>query len=172
MLGSSLGLVSCQSTPQVPGSNTLNSFYYDGEPSLSGDGRWLAFVSERTGRSELRLYDLRNRRFVDLPQLADDSAIAQSPSLSRTGRYLAYLANRDGRPQIILIDRITRESTILTKNYRGWLRNPQLSPDGRYVWFETSRRGQWDIEMLDRGPDIEPDLPEGVTVTPPPDAPN
>jgi Tol biopolymer transport system component len=50
----------------------------------------------------------------------------------------------------------------LTQGYRSWLRNPRISPDGRYIVFETARRGQWDIEIMDLGPNIEVDQPEGV----------
>lgn len=45
------------------------------------------------------------------------------------------------------------------------MRNPSISPDGRYVVFESSTRGQWDIEVLDRGPTIELDIPNGTTVS-------
>jgi len=32
------------------------------------------------------------------------------------------------------------------------------------VAFESSDRGQWDIEVLDRGPTVELDIPNGATV--------
>ena len=47
------------------------------------------------------------------------------------------------------------------------MRNPQISADGRYIVFETARRGQWDIEVLDRGPLIELDIPDGTPVVNP-----
>ncbi|NJL84608.1 MAG: hypothetical protein HC890_19835, partial [Chloroflexaceae bacterium] len=56
--------------------------------------------------------------------------------------------------------------------YRSWLRHPAVSPDGRYIVFETSRRGQWDVEILDRGPNVELDLPNRVPVQSPPPAAN
>jgi len=73
----------------------------------------------------------------------------------------------EGRPVIALYDRITDRSELLSQNYRGWLRNPRLSPDGRYLVFESARRGQWDVEVLDRGPNIELDLPDGSPVESP-----
>jgi Tol biopolymer transport system component len=68
---------------------------------------------------------------------------------------------------VALYDRATNRTEILTLTYRGWVRNPQISPDGRYIVFETSRRGQWDIEVFDRGPAIELDIPNGSPVNVP-----
>jgi Tol biopolymer transport system component len=46
--------------------------------------------------------------------------------------------------------------------YEGWVRNPSISSDGRYIAFESSTSGQWDVEILDRGPNIELDIPDGA----------
>ena len=138
----------------------LNSRYNDEQPAVSGDGRWLAFVSDRNGSRQILLYNLQEKRFVNLDGVNQNNAIAESPSLSRTGRYLAYISSIYGRPEIALYDRATRRSQLLTQGYRSWIRNPQISPDGRYIVFETSRRGQWDIEVLDRGPLVELDIPD------------
>lgn len=160
-------LSACDSsvTPLVP--VELNSRYNDEQPALSGDGRTLAFVSNRNGKSEIVLYDIQERRFVELSGLNASGAIAESPSLSRTGRYIAYLSSIRGRPDIILYDRATGRSQILTQGYRSWIRNPHLSPDGRYIVFETARRGQWDLEVLDRGTSVELDIPDGSPVVNP-----
>jgi Tol biopolymer transport system component len=163
-----LSLGAC-SNPLLNGGNfsTLNSRYTDEQPALSGNGRFLAFVSNRAGRGQVVLYDLEAQRFVDLPRLNRGNAVAESPSLSRTGRYIVYVASDQGRPEVELYDRITQHTEVLTFGYRGWVRNPSISPDGRYVTFETGRRGQWDLEVLDRGK-IELDLPQGNrTVTAP-----
>ncbi len=158
-LAIALGGCNTASVPVVPAA--LNSTYTDEQPALSGDGRFVAFVSNRGGTRQIMMYDLRDRRFVELPLLNRRDAIAESPSLSYTGRYLVYLASDRGRPEIELYDRATRQVQVLTSGYRGWVRNPSISPDGRYIVFETGRRGQWDIEAIDRGPNIERDRPNG-----------
>lgn len=157
-------LSACSSSNPPLGPISLNSRYNDEQPALSGDGRWLALVSSRNGTSQIALYDLRQERFVDLPGLNQSNAIAQNPSLSQTGRYITYIVNNGDRPEIALYDRAIGRSEILSGRYRHWLRNPKISPDGRYIVFETARRGQWDVEVLDRGPDIELDIPEGSRV--------
>jgi Tol biopolymer transport system component len=155
---------SCGSNNLQPLPSPLNSPYHDEQPALSGDGRWLAMVSNRNGRREILLYDLQLQRFVDLPGLNYQGAIADSPSLSRTGRYLVYISSIQGRPDIFLYDRAIKRSQLLTRGYRSWLRNPRISPDGRYIVFETARRGQWDVEVLDLGPLLELDLLDGNPV--------
>lgn len=160
-------LTACGSWSRPSAIATLNSRYNDQQPALSGDGRLIAFVSDRNGKSEILVYDWQQQSLVDLPGLNRTNAIATSPSLSRTGRYLVYISSETGRPDIVLYDRVTQRSEFLTINYRNWLQNPKISPDGRYIVFETSRRGQWDIEVLDRGDRIELDIPDGSPVLDP-----
>lgn len=159
-------LGSCDSFNRPEPPATLNSRYNDQQPALSGDGRWLALVSNRNSSNEILLYDLRREKFMDLPGLNQSNVILESPSLSRTGRYLVYISSVQGRPDVALYDRATRQAQLLTKGYRNWVRNPQISADGRYIVFETARRGQWDIEVLDRGPLVELDIPDGTPVEP------
>ncbi len=161
-------LVSCSSSDIPIGTTSLNSRYTEEQPTLSGNGRFLAFVSNRNGNHQLLMYDLEQQRFIGIPGLNRRETIAESPSLSYTGRYIVYLTSDQGRPVVALYDRAIEQSQILTPIYRGWVRKPGISPDGRYVVFETASRGQWDIEVLDRGPNIELDIPNGATVSPPP----
>ncbi|NET54794.1 MAG: hypothetical protein F6K47_00860 [Symploca sp. SIO2E6] len=83
------------------------------------------------------------------------------PVSGASGASIFRLEDFKGRPEIKLYDRVAKRSEILTLGYVSWLRNPSISADGRYIVFETSRRGQWDIEVLDRGPNIELDIPDG-----------
>ncbi|NES84089.1 MAG: TolB family protein [Moorea sp. SIO2B7] len=162
----SLALLNACGSNIQQGVVTLNSRYHDEQPALSGDGRWLAFVSNRNGNSQISLYDLQQQRFLKLPGLNRKEAIAESPSLSRTGRYIAYISSEQGRPEIAIYDRATQRSEIISQRYRSWMRNPHISPSGRYIVFETARRGQWDIEVLDLGPNIELDISDGSPVNP------
>ncbi len=160
-------LVSCGNGEIPIGSNSLNSRYTEEEPALSGNGRFLAFVSNRNGTHQLLVYDLQQQQIIRTPRLNRPQTIIESPSLSYTGRYITYITSDRGRPVVGLYDRATQKSEILTPFYPGWVRNPSISPDGRYVVFETTIRGQWDIEVLDRGPNIELDIPNGARVPAP-----
>lgn len=159
-LGITVTLAAC-TQPTVPtGPSELNSRFNDEQPALSGDGRYIAFVSNREGARGIFLYDLRMQRFVNLSRLNRRDAIAESPSLSYTGRYIVYLASDSARPEIELYDRATQQPQVLSIGYRGWIRNPSVSPDGRYIIYETGSRGQWDVEVLDRGAGVELDTPD------------
>jgi Tol biopolymer transport system component len=138
----------------------LNSYYAEEQPSLSGNGRFLAYLSNRDGQRQILMYDLQEQRFVALPGLDLRGTIAQSPSLSYTARYLVYLAGARDRGEIELYDRLVGQTQVLTSRYQGWIGHPSLSEDGRYVAFETGENGQLDIEILDRGSKIEFDRPE------------
>ena len=157
-------LNACTSVNRPATSFSVNSRYHDEQPAISGDGRTLAFVSNRNGSSQIYLYSLQQRRFLDLPGLNRSGEIAQTPSLSRTGRYIVYISSIEGRPNIVLYDKAIKRSQIMTERYRSWVRNPRISPNGRYIVFETARRGQWDIEVLDRGTNIELDILNGSPV--------
>lgn len=159
-------LVACQREPTIVEPVALNSRFTDEQPTLSGDGKLVAFITNRNGSAQIAVYDLANKRFLTLTGLNQDQTLVQSPSLSRTGRYIVYLVNEDGRPAIAFYDRAIQRSEILTRRYRYWVRNPKISPDGRYVSFETARRGQWDVEVLDRGPEVELDIEDGTVIEP------
>ncbi|MEO0684767.1 MAG: hypothetical protein AAFY76_06875 [Cyanobacteria bacterium J06649_11] len=161
-------LVSCSYSDIPIGSNSLNTRNTEEQPALSGNGRFLAFVSNRSNTQQLLLYDLEQQKLIPTPRLNRRNAIAQSPSLSYNGRYIVYSTSDRGRPVIALYDRAVGQSQTLTPTYNGWVRNPSVSPDGRYVVFETTIRGQWDIEVIDRGANIELDIPNGAPVSAPP----
>jgi Tol biopolymer transport system component len=165
-LGLGLGIaalsVACSPSDRLIGTSALNSRYTDEQPTLSGNGRFLGFVSNRNGGRNILLYDLQQQQLIPLPRLNRRETISESPSLSYTGRYIVYVASDQGKPTVVLYDRATQQSQALSQGYRGWVRNPSISPDGRYIVFESGGRGQWDIEVLDRGSNIELDIPDGV----------
>lgn len=153
-------LSACGTQDLPPTPLALNSYYAEEQPALSGNGRFLAYLSNRDGQRQILMYDLEGKRFVALPGLDLRGAIAQSPSLSYTARYLTYLAVDRDRPAIKLYDRLAGKTQVLTSGDQGWVGHPSLSEEGRYIAFETGENGQLDIEILDRGSNIEFDRPE------------
>ena len=138
---------------------TLNSLVADGEPRFSYDGRYLVFSSDRFAGRGIFLYDVQNRRLIDLPGIKQPSAIQDQPDISADGRYIVYISEERGKPDVFVYDRQSMRSEAITENILTEVRHPTISGNGRFVAFESNRSGQWDIEIYDRGSDVEPSLP-------------
>lgn len=128
----------------------LNSQFAEEYPSYSGDGRYLAFASDRYGRRDIFLFDLQQRTLVALPNLNRRDSSQDQPSLSADGRFIAYVSTERGKTDIMVYDRQTQRSELLTANMRGTVRQPTISGDGRQVAFQSSQLGQWNIAIVNR----------------------
>jgi putative cell wall-binding protein/Tol biopolymer transport system component len=134
---------------------------YSSEPSISADGRWVAFVSSASDivpdSSGIQIY-LRDT-VADTTQLIshvdgvpgnDDSV---SPSISADGSAIAYVststnlvaAARSGIPQILIWSRASNSSQLASVSNdvvpvsgNGMSDDPVLSGDGRSVAFTSS----------------------------------
>lgn len=145
-------LTSCRhpllTTPQIP-TGGLNSKSPEEYPAYSGDGRYLAFASERQGHRDIYLYDLPQRSLVSLPNLNRRDSSQDQPALSADGRYLVYVSTERGKPDIMIYDRNKQRSTLLTANVRGSVRQPTITGDGSQVAFQTSQLGEWNIAIVE-----------------------
>lgn len=160
--------------PQMLGA-TLNSLAADQEPRFSYDGRYLVFTSNRQTQRSVFLYDVQERRLIDLPGLNQAGVMQDQPDISADGRYIVYVSQEQGKPDVFVYDRQTFQAQLLTGNILGEIRHPTISGNGRFVAFEFNRSGQWDIEIYDRGSDAELSLPTSNSVplnpSPSPDSP-
>lgn len=150
MLTSCLDTTLFNSSPQIL-SGGINSQTPDEHPAYSSDGRYLAFASDRNNNRDIFLYDLQQRRLVDLPNLNRRDTSQDQPALNADGRLIAYVSTERGKTDIFVYDRQTQRSELLTSGVRGSVRHPTITGDGRYVAFETSQLGQWHIAIVDRG---------------------
>jgi Tol biopolymer transport system component len=131
----------------------------DRMPALSGNGRWLAFASNRrggAGLTDVYLYDRQSGKNVELPGLNSANMDAQ-PSLSHDGNLLAFVSDRpggNGGRDIYLYDRGTGKLLPLPGlNSTAHEHSPALSPDGRFLCFVSERlggEGERDIYLYDR----------------------
>ncbi|MEM8777939.1 MAG: biopolymer transporter [Cyanobacteria bacterium P01_G01_bin.49] len=136
-------------TPQIP-TGGLNSKSPEEYPTYSGDGRYLAFASERQGHRDIYLYDLQQRRLLSLRNLNRRDSSQDQPALSRDGRYIAYVSTERGKPDIMVYDRLKQRSELLSANVRGSVRQPTITGDGTKVAFQTSQLGEWNIAIVER----------------------
>jgi len=143
------------SQPQIL-TGGINSQTPDEYPAYSSDGRYLAFASDRNNNRDIFLYDLQERRLVELPNLNRGDSSQDQPALSANGQFIAYISTERGKTDIFMYNRQTQAKQLLTVDIRGSVRHPTITGDGRYVAFETSQLGQWHIAVVDRGASSTP----------------
>ncbi|HET9326332.1 MAG TPA: hypothetical protein VFQ05_06145 [Candidatus Eisenbacteria bacterium] len=129
------------------------------DPSLSADGKLMAFASVRSGGGgggfDLFLYSVPGDSLIPLPGI-NSPASDLAPSLSGDGRYLAFQSGRVGQNggvlDVFLYDRQT-QSLVSLPGANTALADylPSLSPDGRYLVYTTDSFGGRDIRVYDIG---------------------
>ena len=130
-----------------------SSWAIDVSPTWSPDGKYLAFVSDRSGNPQVYLLDLsrgaesQSNRPVRLTWQGDYNS---SPSWSPDGKYIAFAGRRKGQFDLFVLDLdqgeygTVRPLTNTTYNEE----DPAWSPDGRFIAFSSNRTGNYDIYAI------------------------
>ena len=109
-------------------------FERDYNASISFDGQWVVFTSERNGSADI--FRVRPDG-IGLEQLTDDPAYDDQAALSPDGSLLAFVSTRDaGSTDIYVLDLHTRRVRNLTNSPGGDFR-PSWSPDGQTLAFSS-----------------------------------
>jgi Tol biopolymer transport system component len=131
------------------------------EPSISADGRYIAFDSEASnlvagdtnGASDVFIRDMTNhvtRRLSVTSSGAQSKGVSFDPSISADGRYVAFdssavnLVNGDtnGSTDVFVRDRTNAVTRLISVSSSGVQAStgavgPSISADGRYVAFRS-----------------------------------
>ena len=124
----------------------------DYDPTLSPDGRWVVFCSERSGNPDLYALDLEDPSKPR--QLTRDPFLEAAPAFTPDGKSLLCVSDRNGNADIFVMPFSPNEpaggvkATNLTKNASGDYR-PAISPDGKTIAF-SSDRDTWIETINDR----------------------
>jgi len=133
-----------------------------GWPSITGDGKWLAFAAwNRPGSTgagwQICFFDVAGKKFADLPNLSAATADERMPAISGDGRFIAFATNRKGGvglTDICLYDRQNGKLDPLPAvNSKHMDAEPSLGGDGNLLAFASDRlggSGGRDIYLFDR----------------------
>lgn len=110
----------------------------DYNASLSRDGEWVIFTSERAGSADIYRGRIDG---TELTRLVDGPAFDDQGSLSPDGRSLAFVSSRSGQADIWILDLDTMETRPLLTAPSGEFR-PRWSPDGEWLVFSSDREPQ------------------------------
>jgi TolB protein len=117
----------------------------DTHPALSPDGRWLAFVSNRSGPWDIYVLDLQNG---DVSRLTDTQHFESSPSWSPDGNLIAY--ERYAQDSEIIIQSVFDDQTLINlSEHPAADYHPTWSPLGRQLAFISTRSGYADVWLAD-----------------------
>jgi hypothetical protein len=131
------------------------------QPALSGDGRLLASLVERGGRSTVLLQERRSGKVLPLRHLRGHQPHS-SPSLSWNGRYLALLIQQGRSRQAVIEDRATGRLHPLFLPPGQEPQQLSLAPDGQSVALEVISAGSKRVELFSLSNLLEPDRAPGL----------
>jgi hypothetical protein len=131
---------------RVPGLDAINTIAW------SSDGHTIALSGQKTGVTDLFLYDLETK---NVRQLTNDRFADMQPAFSPDGRTIAFVTDRGATAdldkltfsdmRIATIDISTGAIHELPLFDRAKHINPQFSPDGASVYFIANPEGVPDI---------------------------
>ena len=105
------------------------SYRRESDPRWSPDGKWIAFLSDRTGREEVFVADERGN---NLKKLSDSDTEKSSLEWAPDSKALLYTASDHKLYRVYLEGGKTEE---LASSEVSNIMNPQLSPDGAWVSY-------------------------------------
>jgi Tol biopolymer transport system component/DNA-binding winged helix-turn-helix (wHTH) protein len=111
-------------------------------PTISPDGKRIAFESDRSGTEEVWMANLDGS---DAVQLSDFHALTGTPRWSPDGRKIAFDSRASGEAALYLVDPATAlPKRIVTNGITGSV--PTWSSDGKWIYFtsETSHSSEQD----------------------------
>ncbi len=115
-----------------------NSFGLDVDPSWSPDGKWLAFVSDRSGRP--MVYKMESSG-ANVQRLTYAGYYNATPSWSPGGNKIAFAGWDAGKFDIFIMNTDGTNIERLTKSM-GNNEDPDFAPDGYFIVYSSNRKGK------------------------------
>ena len=133
---------------------------FESDPSLSPDGKSVAFVSDRDGNAEIYIQDLDGS---NLRRLTNHPAHDEFPTFSPDGTQIVFNSNREDENFDVYIMNSDGSGVRRLTNWKSEeeIRPGCWSADGTQILFTSSKDGKGDIYKMN----VEPFSPELVLQT-------
>lgn len=127
-------------TTELPGDLTF--------PTVSPDGRAMAFISDATGSGDIRLRDTQTGK---LSQLTSSPFSEMFPLFNTDGTKILFTRKNDGGEDVYELAISAGTETSLATG-TGDQTRPIYAADGRIVFFDGSRGAEhWDVVSVSKG---------------------
>jgi eukaryotic-like serine/threonine-protein kinase len=107
-------------------------------PQFSPDGKWIAFVSDRTGSEEIWVCDRDGSNERKVTSMGHTHT--GTPRWSPDGRWIAFDSEREGSPHIFIVSAAGGSARQLTSGTYADI-VPSWSRDGNSIYFASARGG-------------------------------
>jgi len=127
------------------------------DPNWSPNGKWIAFVSDRTGREEIWIADELGH---ETKQLSDVDCEKNSILWASDSKSLFWTGSDHSLRQVTIADADTEE---ITSSSVAPIGNPQVSPDGKWISYskeDNLLRSRVYVKKLSGGPEHVIDSPD------------
>lgn len=119
----------------------------DSSPSVSANGKWILFSSDRSGNYQLYRMDLKGNMVQPL-EAGFPQGNCGAPRYSSDGKQITFFVEFQENADIYLMDQSGTTITRLT-NDPAVDSYPSFSPDKRRIIFHSNRTGKYQIYWID-----------------------
>lgn len=135
-----------------PGGPLVDSTRCDAQPTVSPDGRRVAFISNRTGRYEVWTVDSNGGDQTAITELEAQGMVGPrwSPDGSRLVVGAQVGIGQDPGADLWIVDAPGRSARRLT-DWQGHEFVGDWSPEGLWIYFGSRRSGDWEIWRIPVG---------------------
>ena len=119
-----------------------NGPWNDTAPTLSPDGKTLAFASDRNEYWDIYLLDIASGQ---TNRLTDTPAYDSSPRWSPDGQWVVFDSYIDDNLEIIVASTVDIGQTIRLTEHPASDQQPAWAPGGRQIAFASDRSGEFEI---------------------------
>jgi len=117
----------------------------DGSPSVSRNGKWIVFNSNRNGKFQIFRMDKKGEL---VEQLTSFEGNCGAPHFSHDGQKLTFFAEVNGNYDIYMMT-ITGEKLTRLTHHEAQDAYPCFSPDSKNILFHSNRTGKFQLYLID-----------------------